>query len=214
MLSVINAFNLVDVMDGLCGTLALIAALTFGIIAFLAGKYATSVLLAAFTGAVAAFLVYNKPQAKIYMGDAGSLFIGGFLAAVPLLFSWDKSLFAGELVAGGAQNIPFISHLIMPLLENFFIPGIILGVPLLEGLGLFVIRSYLGLPFYNGSPHHFSIYLQRRGWSKWHVLAFAGTISTIFSTLTILFLYHVISLKVLLGLVSTIAFFWVYAIFF
>ena len=211
MLSVINAFNLVDVMDGLCATLALIAALTFGIIAFLAGKYATSVLLTAFVGAVAAFLVYNKPQAKIYLGDAGSLFIGGFLAAIPMLFYWDKSLFADSLSVAG--HVGFVDYFIMPMLENFFIPAIILAVPLLEGLGLFVIRSYLGMPFYNGSPHHFSIYLQRRGWSRWQVLGFAAAMSLLFSLLALLFLYHVMPFWLLLMMAASLVALWIYLIF-
>lgn len=213
MLSVINAFNLVDVMDGLCATLALIAALTFGIIAFVAGKYTTSVLLAAFIGSVAGFLVYNKPQAKIYLGDAGTLFIGGFLAAIPMLFHWDKSLFAGSLFFTGEHAVSFINYFIRPLLENFFIPAIILAVPLLEGLGLFVIRSYLGMPFYNGSPHHFSIYLQKKGWGRWQVLAFASIMSIFFSIMVMLFLYHVFSFKILLAFVTILVAFWIYIIF-
>jgi UDP-N-acetylmuramyl pentapeptide phosphotransferase/UDP-N-acetylglucosamine-1-phosphate transferase len=178
-----------------------------------AGKYTTSVLLAAFIGAVAGFLVYNKPQAKIYLGDAGTLFIGGFLAAVPMLFHWDKSLFTGFLFTHGDQAIPFVDYYLRPLLENFFIPGIILAVPLLEGLGLFIIRSYHGMPFYNGSPHHFAIYLQKRGWSRWQVLAFASIMAIIFSILIMLFLYHVISCKVLQGLVAVLVAFWIYMVF-
>ena len=158
MLSVINAFNLIDVMDGLCGTAALMSSVAFCVFAYAVGKYTTSLLLAAFAGAIAAFLIYNKPQAKIYLGDAGSLFIGGFLAAVPLLFRWDSSLFANAF----GQCLDFMR----PLFQEFFIPAIILGVPLLEGLGLFIIRSSIGIPFYKGSPHHFSIYMQKTGGAK------------------------------------------------
>ncbi len=39
-------------------------------------------------GSLYAFLWYNKPRAQIYLGDAGSLFIGGFLATIPFLFNW------------------------------------------------------------------------------------------------------------------------------
>lgn len=208
MLSIINAFNLVDVMDGLCATLAIISATTFGVIAFAAGKYSVSVLLAAFIGSVLAFLVYNKPQARIYMGDAGSLFIGGFLAAVPLLFNWDASLFAWH-----SNHITIVDHIIKPLFELFFIPAFILGVLLLEGLGLFIIRSYLGIPFYKGSPHHFSIYLQRRGWSRYQVLAFAASVSLILSTCAMFFLYRYISFSVLCLTGGLLITWWIFIIF-
>ena len=71
MLTVINAFNLVDIMDGLCATLALVAALSFFTLAIFAGSYSTSLLLAAFIGSLLAFFWYNKPSAKIYLGDKG-----------------------------------------------------------------------------------------------------------------------------------------------
>jgi UDP-GlcNAc:undecaprenyl-phosphate/decaprenyl-phosphate GlcNAc-1-phosphate transferase len=207
MLSIINAFNLVDVMDGLCATLALTSACGFAVMAFVTGQYTTSLLLTAFIGAVAGFLLFNKPQAKIYLGDAGSLFIGGFLAAIPLLFNVDKSLFVIE------QNC-WLYTVIRPLLEVFFIPCLILAVPLLEVISLFIIRTRIGIPFYNGSPHHFSIYLQKKGWGKNKVLAFSAGVSLAFALLAFLFINHVLSLVSLcIGVVSLISG-WVYAIFF
>ncbi|MFA6263243.1 MAG: MraY family glycosyltransferase [Candidatus Babeliales bacterium] len=190
MLAVINAFNLVDVMDGLCGTLGLVSSIMLCSIAYAMGKYTTSLLLAAFIGALLAFILYNKPPAKIYLGDAGSLFIGGFLAAIPLLFDWDKTLFRWNFE--GYLNVIYIY--IKPLLEMFFVPCLILWVPLLEGLGLFIIRTRLGMPFYYGSPHHFSIYLRKKGWSCAKVLGFAAGVSVLMSALAVLFLYRLISL--------------------
>lgn len=211
MLSVINAFNLVDVMDGLCATLAITSASTFCLIAILTGKYSISVLLMAFIGSMLAFFMYNKPQAKIYLGDAGSLFIGGFLAAIPLLFSWDSNLFGWAAIH---TQTPFFLKLIKQLCEVFFIPCLILGVPLLEVLSLFIIRSWLGIPFYNGSPHHFAIYLQRRGWSREKVLCFAAAASLLLSALVMLFLYRIITFSGLLGAVSILLLLWTYLIFY
>ncbi len=169
MLSVINAFNLVDVMDGLSSLLAIIAAITFFIIALMFKQYAISILLLAFLGALCSFFVHNKPPAKIYLGDAGALFIGGFLSAVPLLFSWSQHAF-----------------------DAYYAPIIILGVPLLEVFFLVIIRARLGIPFYWGSPHHFSIYLQNKGWSKYGVLFFAGSMSVFLSLTALLFLLNVL----------------------
>lgn len=163
MLTVINAFNLVDVMDGLSSTLAIISAASFALLAFYTGNYALSLVLLVFIGAVAGFLWYNKPPAQIYLGDAGALFIGGFLAALPLLFSWsEKSVF------------------------GYCAPLFMFGVPLLEVGMLIVIRSYLGIPFYRGSPHHFSIFLQDKGWSRQQVLAFSALSATFLSAVGLL----------------------------
>ena len=207
MLSIINAFNLVDVMDGLCATLALVSATTFCITAILAGNYAVSVLLMAFIGSTLAFLVYNKPEARIYLGDAGSLFIGGFLAAVPLLLSWDHTIFAtlGEHV--------WYNMYLRPLLEVFFIPALILGVPLLEVTGLFIIRSKLGIPFYNGSPHHFAIYLQKRGWNKWWVLYFSVNAAFLLSLLALLLAQRVVTFYVLCSGIAMFVASWIYVVF-
>ena len=170
MLSVINAFNLVDVMDGLSSLLAIIAATSFLIIAIILKQYAVSVLLLAFLGPMLVFFYYNKPPARIYLGDAGSLFVGGFLAAIPLLLPWSKLSF-----------------------DAYYTPIVILGVPLLELFSLVVIRTFKGIAFYRGSPHHYSIYLRSKNWSVAKVLIFSGIMSTILSTIAILFLFNFIN---------------------
>lgn len=210
MLLVINAFNLVDVMDGLCATLALTSAATFCFIAWVAGKYTVSLLLMAFIGSVAAFFLFNKPPAKIYLGDAGSLFIGGFLAAMPLLFDWDPSPFGLSTIG---QSSMLFSYLVRPLVEVFLIPCLIMGIPLLEVSSLFMIRTYLGIPFYRGSPHHFSIYLQRKGLTKWQTLALACFSASTLSVLALMFLYRMLPLLFLLIFYILFLGIWSYIIF-
>lgn len=210
MLSIINAFNLVDVMDGLASLLALLAACTFGIIAFFAGDYTTSLLITSFVGAVGAFFVFNKPQAKIYLGDAGSLFIGGFLSVMPLLFTWDRTLFTWT---NQYHYLFIVEPFIKPLFELFLIPCIILAIPILEICSLVCIRSWLGMPFYYGSPHHFSIYLQKAGWSRNRVLLFTVYMSLISSVSAVLFLNRIIQFKHLLAIACLFSCFWIYVIF-
>lgn len=170
MLSIINAFNLVDVMDGLSSIIAIIATIAFLVIALLSGNYLVGLLLITFLGALCAFFWHNKPQAKIYLGDTGSLLIGGFLSIVPLLLPWSDDI-----------------------ADVHYAPAIILAVPLLEVLFLVIIRTRLGIPFYKGSPHHFSLYLQRKGWNKWLVLAYTSVMCILFSALGILHFMHVLS---------------------
>ena len=135
ILSMVNGFNLIDVMDGLASTVAVSSGLIFLVFACFGGQWQVAFLLAAFIGAVLAFLSYNKPPAEIYMGDAGSLFIGGVMASIPFLITW-------------SNYNPY----------GFLAPAIILAIPLLEVGTLIVVRTYKGIPFYKPSPDHFSIY--------------------------------------------------------
>ncbi len=190
MLSVINAFNLVDVMDGLASILAIIATVSFFVIAILLKQYSISILLLAFIGPLFVFFYYNKPKARIYLGDSGSLFIGGFLAAIPLLFPWSSKFdFA------------------------YYTPIIILGIPLLEVASLVVIRTCKKMPFYRGSPHHFIHYLKYKLWSVHKILLFTGIMSSFLSVIAILFLFKFVNLFSLLSLGCIFLVIWFYFVF-
>ncbi len=86
VLGVINAYNLIDGLDGLCGSLSFLSITTLGIIFQLSGnqEYLLCYLLAA---AIFGFLCFNWPPAKLFMGDAGSQFIGFMIATFPLFDS-------------------------------------------------------------------------------------------------------------------------------
>jgi len=75
-----NAFNLIDGVNGLSGTTALICAIALGAIATKASYAEMSVLITFFAFAVAGFLVVNYPFGKIFLGDAGAYTIGFILA--------------------------------------------------------------------------------------------------------------------------------------
>lgn len=82
VVGITNALNLIDNMDGLAGGVAMIAAVFFTLLAALSGQYLVGALAAALAGACLGFLIYNWNPAHIFMGDAGSLFLGFLLAAV------------------------------------------------------------------------------------------------------------------------------------
>jgi len=159
IVSIINAFNLIDVMDGLASSVAIMAALAFFVIAYLFGQPQEMILLAALIGSLIGFFWFNRPDARIYLGDAGALFIGGILATVPFLLNW-------------GTYTPF----------GFLAPIIILAIPILELVTLIVVRTYKGIPFYLGSRDHFSCYLQDKGWGKGKVLAYVCGMSIILGT--------------------------------
>ena len=85
MIGFSNATNLTDGLDGLCAGVSMIAFAVFGIIAASSGQYTVMLFCLTMVGALAGFLVFNLNPAKVFMGDTGSLAIGGSLAAVSIL---------------------------------------------------------------------------------------------------------------------------------
>ena len=76
----VNAVNLTDGIDGLAGSTTFVAFVFFSVVAFFLGKGEMSVLASAVCGGMIGFLLYNYYPAKIFMGDTGSLFLGGAVA--------------------------------------------------------------------------------------------------------------------------------------
>jgi UDP-GlcNAc:undecaprenyl-phosphate GlcNAc-1-phosphate transferase len=135
-----NAMNLLDNMDGLSASTATIASLWFGIIALINGQFLVSALAFAVAGAAAGFLRDNRPPARIYMGDAGSLFLGVMLAALGMLLSLDR----GMLVTAA-------------------VPVLVLTVPVLDTALVTVARVRHGISPFQGGRDHTSHRLVRVG---------------------------------------------------
>lgn len=87
-----NAVNLSDGIDGLAGGLAIIAYATYGIIAYQQHNMIVLYFTMAVVGALIGFLIFNKKPAKIFMGDVGSLALGGGIALISLLLNRPWSL--------------------------------------------------------------------------------------------------------------------------
>ena len=85
-----NAVNLNDGVDGLCASVTLPVMVFFAVVAFLSGKVELALLPAALVGGLLAYLVYNFHPAQVFMGDTGSLFLGGVVCA--LAFALDMPL--------------------------------------------------------------------------------------------------------------------------
>src|SRR5947208_4485277 len=84
ILAVTNALNIIDILDGLASGVSVIAALSIAIANFMAGRYAVCLLSIILAGAILGFLRHNFHPATIYLGDAGSLFIGFMLPALSM----------------------------------------------------------------------------------------------------------------------------------
>ena len=140
-----NALNLLDNMDGLSGGVAAIAAGFFLAIAALNGQYLVAMLSAALLGAALGFLVYNFNPARIFMGDAGSLFLGFMLAAVGIK----------------------LRFLHLPVTATWFIPILVLGVPIFDTTLVVISRLRRGVnPLTTPGTDHTSHRLVARGLTR------------------------------------------------
>ena len=102
----INAFNLIDGLDGLASGLAVIAATGMAGALFFVESPGQMLLHLAFIGAVLGFLRYNFNPASVFLGDTGSMFLGFFLSTVPLLTRAGGSFLVGIGVPLLAMGVP------------------------------------------------------------------------------------------------------------
>ena len=107
-----NAVNITDGLDGLCGGLSAIAFLAYGIIAWncgwLEGYQEISIFCFLLVGSLFGFLIFNSHPARVFMGDLGSLALGGSLATIAILTKHEFSL----ALIGGVFVIETLSSLI------------------------------------------------------------------------------------------------------
>lgn len=151
-----NAVNFLDNMDGLTAGVSAIAAAYFAVLAGLSGQFIVASLGAAVTGASLGFLRYNRPPARIYMGDAGTGFLGLLLAALGLKIRF--------------ENLREVT---------FFVPIAVLAVPIFDTGVITVSRVLRRLsPLHPGLDHvsHRLVRLgiPRRGAVDLHYIAAAA----------------------------------------
>jgi UDP-GlcNAc:undecaprenyl-phosphate GlcNAc-1-phosphate transferase len=111
IIGVTNAMNLIDGMDGQAGGISALAALGAGAYFLLLGHSGGAMIAFALVGAVLGFLCFNFPPAKIFMGDAGSLFLGFILSIIPLI--------APRVAVGEVAFFVSVTLLIIPIYDTF-----------------------------------------------------------------------------------------------
>jgi UDP-GlcNAc:undecaprenyl-phosphate GlcNAc-1-phosphate transferase len=159
VLGITNAFNLLDVMDGLAGSIAIIASLSFCAISILNQDFLIAILALGIVGAASGFLLFNLPPAKVYMGNAGSHFLGFMLAAIALSVHY--------------ANLETKLALLAPIL--------ILGFPIFDTLFLIFMRIRKGQPAFNKSNDHLALRFLKAGYSKKSALMFMIALTVIFA---------------------------------
>ena len=108
----INAFNLIDGLDGLCGGLAAVAAVALAGMALSNGRPDSALLLLAMAGAILGFLKYNFNPARIFLGDAGSMLIGFFLATAATDAVGRKAVVGVILLPIAVAGVPLLDVLL------------------------------------------------------------------------------------------------------
>jgi UDP-GlcNAc:undecaprenyl-phosphate GlcNAc-1-phosphate transferase len=141
-----NSFNLLDNMDGLASTVAAVS-----LVAVAALAPSTALFAAPLAGAAAAFLLINRPPAKMYMGDTGSLMLGFGVAICTITAS------------GTRHGLHSAALLIIPVAIAIFDTSLVI-----------VSRLAKGRPIQLGGKDHFSHRLRLLGWSPYQVLGVAA----------------------------------------
>lgn len=180
-----NATNLVDNADGLAGTLSTVAGLTLaGIAAAASLSGAAPALGLAIAGAGFGFLVYNRPAARVFMGDCGSLMLGTALAAVGLVAFRDA-------LAQGVDPWPLL--LALPVAVALQAGDVALVV---------VSRIRRGAPPMRGGVDHTSHRLLRAGLGPWRMLAAIALPAALFGSAVVLAVGT--GQPIVVGLVTTV----------
>ena len=138
LMVITNAFNIIDVMDGLATGIGCLVSIILFIVAIINHNGLIAILTIALAGSLLGFLRYNFEPAKIYLGDTGSLFIGLLLGALSMIGSYTQN----NMVA-------------------CFSPVIILGIPIFDTVFVIYIRWRRGIPIIYGSPDHFALRLRK-----------------------------------------------------
>nr|WP_028549958.1 MraY family glycosyltransferase [Paenibacillus sp. UNC451MF] len=162
---VTTVINFSDGMDGLAGSLSTISALTLFIVALAKNQPDSAMMAIILVGVGLGYLRYNKPPAKVFMGDAGASFIGFMLAVIAL-------------------NGAFKQATVLSL----FIPILALGVPIFDNLFVVAKRFLNGKPIYQADTSQAHYRLLASGLNPKQVLMFLCLINVCFGLTSIIIL--------------------------
>jgi len=153
MIALVNAWNFLDNMDGLSSGLTAVTAAALAWIGATNGAPMAAALGAALAGAAVGFLAFNAPPARIYLGDAGSLFSGFLVSAIALDI-------APTTVQGTAPLVALL----------------VLAVPTLDIVVVSLARHRRGIPLTTGGRTHLSHRLVALGLERGHAVAVLVTV--------------------------------------
>ena len=160
IVGVMNAFNLIDGLDGLASGLSIVALILLSFICWWQGQFSLLLLIMILGGATLGFWSFNRPPASIFMGDSGSLFLGFSLAVLSI---WVMGTPAGQSM----------------------LPLLILAIPILDTIFSIFRRLLKGIPFYSADNDHLHHRLISRGFSPTQAMLLLIAFSVLFGVLAL-----------------------------
>ena len=157
VVTIINAINFMDNMDGLATSLSLVISISLFVLSYINGQYLVAALCIAIFAACIGFLFWNKRPASIYLGDAGALYLGFLLAATSIRIDVNSQ---SELV-------------------RVLVPILIFAIPVIDITQVVITRIIKGKSPFEGGRDHLSHLLLNRGISVGKVLVILTTSSVL-----------------------------------
>jgi UDP-GlcNAc:undecaprenyl-phosphate GlcNAc-1-phosphate transferase len=163
IVGITNSINFFDNVDGGASGIVAISAFFLFLLSIQGTQYLIASLSIVLAGSTIGFLLWNKPPARIYMGDAGALFLGVLIATLTLRFN--------------PNPIDRISSLVIPVL--------LLAIPILDTTVAVVSRLRRGISPFQGGQDHLSHRLMRARFSKRQSISILWILSTFFALIAI-----------------------------
>jgi len=163
IVGITNSINLFDNIDGGASGALAIAAVFLFILSWQGGQFLIAALSIVLAGATLGFLIWNKPPARIYMGDAGTLFLGLLIASLAIRFDPNP----------------------IERIARFAIPLLLLAIPILDTSVAVASRIRRRISPFQGGRDHLSHRLMRMGFNKRHSILILWIGSIIFGSFAI-----------------------------
>ncbi len=177
---IINAFNLIDGVDGLAGSMGIVTSSFFAFFGLMSGEFYYALIGFSFAAALAAFLIYNYTPARIFMGDTGAMLIGVVNAILVIHF------------INMAETTKILPVLASPAMGF----GVLL-IPLLDTLRVFAIRILHGRSPFSPDRNHLHHLLLDRGFSHMNITFILSAVAILIIFITY-FLLPIGTTKVIL----------------
>lgn len=171
---VVNAFNLIDGVDGLAAGIGLVISVLFGCWFYISSQLPLSLMSFVLAGALAAFLIFNFSPAKIFMGDSGSLLIGAFVFVMAI-----------NCIETDTQSLPlYFRNISAPVFAMSA-----MSYPLIDTIRVFINRSLKGKSPFEADKNHIHHKLIQSGFNHSKTALILYTVNLAIA-LTSLFLVH------------------------
>lgn len=150
IIGVINAFNMIDGVDGLLGSITMLASFLYGVIFYRMGDSSWAILCFAVSGASVGFLIHNFYPAKIFMGDSGSMVIGGIFSALAITMMNQIIYDSAFIELSSAPSIAFA----------------LIALPIVDMVVVMVVRMFRGRSPMSADRRHIHHRLLEMGFTQ------------------------------------------------